>query len=445
MNSKKNNKQINNNKKNKKKNNKTRRTRRRRIIRIRNNPVRQAAVNAIPMAVPTSYNKYFIMKNMGETAVRVRGCDLIYKIPSNLQTLQNTSLMTIIPANPAYWQGTRIAALAQGYQNYRPMRMTVHYCPTCPVTQQGNVIGGTLWDDIPSADSIQQSLKTSNGGFLTQCYQAASSVIRMKSNLQLNLFRMAGKIDQQSNPFIFMALSIACLNQQNQLINPGVFYIEYDYILKNPIGSSTAYKNTGLTLITQQSSFYTNARLFLAADFQINNVIFPPGTQIDIEYNSNLTRYDYYYHGTPINDDITVPVWVVENQPISTTALIEKHVITHVDFHYAYIQQPTGSFPIPSMTAIGYVHEAENKGIIVFNATSNSINYQAPENGMDIYFTPIQTDDNIDGPIEFYQAALSGLVKCSCGKQDIRFVPLWNKIEQEKFKQADNIKANQMK
>lgn len=350
------------------KTNKTKASRkRRRLPRRRNNPRRpkttrkQALINSIPMAVPSSYKRYFTIRNMGQTAVRISGCDLIYKIPNSLSTLQDTQVITLIPANPAYWTGTRIAAIAQGYQNYRPISLKIHYCPQCPVTQQGNVIGGTLWDDVPSVDSLQQSLKTSNGGFLTQCYQPISSTIRLKSNLQMNLYRMSGKIDQQSNPFYFIALTIATLNTQNQLINPGIFYVEYSYVLKNPIGSSTQYLNSGITTAAQTTSIYANAIAITCAQLTINQAQYPPGTRLDVEMANNSLQY--YYNNTGIPTP-TQPLWFLMNQPISmaqqqknqpspeqvTAYYIALGVITDqtqvsVPAHYAITYQPNSAQP----------------------------------------------------------------------------------------------------
>lgn len=327
-----NNNNNNNNNKNNKRSNRRRqriaaRARRRRLAIKRNNlnnpkifRRRQAILRAngsIPMATNVSVQKYYNIKNLGETAVRIKGCDLIYKIPDTINQLANTSVMTVIPANPAYWLGTRISTVAQGYQNYRPVSMRIHYIPQCPVTQQGNVIGGTFWEQVPSADSLQQSLKTSNGGFLTQCYQPATSIIRMKSNLQYNLYRMAGEINQQSNPFIFIAIAVATKNSSNQMINPGYFFVEYDYILKNPIGNSTQFANSGLRTIDEEhDDFMANSICITCADFVINGVTFPVGTKLDIEYDSTTDIYTYLYNNTPV-DTPTIPVWVFENQPLS--------------------------------------------------------------------------------------------------------------------------------
>lgn len=361
-----------------------RRVRRRQNIKrqiiIKNNPTRQAAFGSIPMAIPLSYRRYFTMKNLGETAVKISGCDLIYKIPDNITILQNTNVMTIIPANPAYWTGTRISALAQGYQNYRPMHLRIHYCPQCPVTQQGNVIGGTLWDDVPSADSLQQSLKTSNGGFLTQCYQPMSTTIRLKSNLQINLYRMAGDINQQSNPFYFIALSVATYNAQNQLINPGIFYVEYTYVLKNPIGVSTQYMNTGITTAAAQNNIYTNAVAITCKELQIDQTLYPPGTRLDVEKNIDQEQPSFYYNNTLIPTP-DIPMWFLMNQPITNPLNLRKQQppIPTYDVLYFLVAGESisreGLITVPAKSVLIYLTDDRqpNEYTLVYNTTAENV------------------------------------------------------------------------
>jgi len=397
-------------------NNKPRRQRiqrtRRQII-IKNNPVRQAALGSIPMAIPLSYRRYFTMKNMGETAVKISGCDLIYKIPDNIQALQNTNVMTIIPANPAYWTGTRISALAQGYQNYRPLALKIHYCPQCPVTQQGNVIGGTLWDDVPSADSLQQSLKTSNGGFLTQCYQPISTTIRLKSNLQINLYRMAGDMNQQSNPFYFIALSIAAYNNENRLINPGIFYVEYTYILKNPIGVSTQYINSGLTTAAAQNNIYTNTVAITCKELQIDNTIFPSGTRLDVEKNIEDEQPSYYYNNTKI-DTPNIPLWYLMNQPITNPIQVRARPpipdVPIYDAVYFLVAGESisreGVITAPAQSILIFLTDdnVPNQYTLIYNKTANNVQqnigmhqevYQTEfnENGVPMPITVQRHDD----------------------------------------------------
>lgn len=296
--------------------------------RLPNNRKRRANIirgRKIAAASAQNFRKKFTMLRQNGNSVRVTGRDLIYSIPDDLTSpIQDTNVITVIPANPAYWKGTRIAALASGYQNYRPIIFKITYIPMCAVTQQGNVIGGTIWDDGIDNDNLQQSLRTSNGGFMTQCYVPHTTQIRPKTNLQFNLYRMGGEFSTTSNPFIFVALAIGCKNTNNQRVTPGYFYVTWSFELKNPIGSINTYNNSGL--IT-----YKNLRL------DMNNTIIninpnseiPFGAYIDVEQGDEDQPLPMY-NGTPIEISETTPIWaftsVTKN---SNTKSITKQVITY--------------------------------------------------------------------------------------------------------------------
>lgn len=67
--------------------------------------------NAImPSAYMSRTQSRFAVRNMGNNTVRVSGADLVYAVPASLDaTPYSTSgIFTVIPANPAYWTGTRI-------------------------------------------------------------------------------------------------------------------------------------------------------------------------------------------------------------------------------------------------------------------------------------------------------------------------------------------------
>lgn len=216
--------------------------------------------NRMPAAITSSFKRQFnILKQTG-TSMRVHGKDLIYKIPDVIAN-NSGDVMTIIPCNPAYWTGTRMSAIAAGYQNYRPILFKITYVPQCAVTQQGNVLAGTLWAMTPNDENLQQTLRTSNGGMLVQCYKAHTTNVKLGNNLQFNLFRMGGKFDQESNPFIFVAIAIGTYNSNETKINPGYFYIEYEYELKNPIGNTIKYYNSGLVQNSQAEIGYVNETL----------------------------------------------------------------------------------------------------------------------------------------------------------------------------------------
>lgn len=422
---------TNNNKKRVSNRGKVTRAQKRRI-RQANRRINMIRKNTIPMAMPRTLGRTWSTITQGDTSVRVRGCDLIYKIPDSLAAI-NADIMTIIPANPAYWSGTRIAALAQGYQNYRPLKLNVKYCPQCPVTQQGNVIAGTLWCETPSATSYQQSLKTSNGGFITPCYKPATSVIRMKSNLQLNLYRMGGDLDQTSNPFIFVAIAVATLNNNNQKINPGYFFVEYDYLLKNPIGSSTVYVNTGIEELGDATVYQVNTKLYTCEDIQIGGVQYPPGTPIDVEFNQINNTFKFLYNGSEIPRP-AVKVWQFGNQPGSTIQIR---------------QQLPPPEPEPEDTVIYYTDTQESQavplatgGMGVFPSADDPGKYEILINTGNYMIFPLDASvtwyanniaQPIEGPVE-YRGVIQGIIRMQSPVTTTHFVS-----QNDKHKCDDNI------
>lgn len=260
--------------------------------------------NRLPAARTKSFKRIFNITSQDGNSMTVKGRDLVYAIPDTLTTSQNTSIITVIPSNPCYWTGTRVAALASGYQNYRPLMFKVSYVPQCAVTQQGNVIAGTLWNTLPSPSNFQQTLRTSPGGMMTQCYKPATTAVTMRSNLQFNLFRCAGKFDQESNPFTYIALAIATVNENNQRIIPGYFYVDYAYTFKNPIGYSHVFFNSGMTTPQEQLDMdYENMALISCATTGTTAL----GALIQADVVDN--QLTYTYNETTVQLDPQQPVW----------------------------------------------------------------------------------------------------------------------------------------
>lgn len=201
---------------------------------------------ALPAAYATHVRARFSAVTSGDE-VRISGCDLIYNIPTTLASSGGT-LFCVIPSNPAYWDGTRIAQLAPAYMNYRPLKLSFHYIPQVAVTQQGTVFMGTLWNGAPVGDNLQQTLVTSNGGCLTQCYVPADTRIKLGGNLQQNLFTMNGSLNPDTSPFIFVA------GVAGAEVIPGYFYVEYEYAFKNPLGQSWIYETISPTLASSIGS-----------------------------------------------------------------------------------------------------------------------------------------------------------------------------------------------
>lgn len=280
-----------NNLKKKKKINKQKKTiKRLRKLVTRRQPFRPRR-SRMPMAQTRGFRKALTQRMTGKNSMIVSGQDLLTEIPYELTQL-NTNVMAVVPCNPAYWTGTRISTLAVGYQNYRPLSIRITYIPQCAATQQGNVIGGTLWNQVPDEDNLQKALRTSNGGFITQVFKSHTTVVKLQANLPLNLFRMGGALDNTSNPFYFVAMSIGATNQQGQVIVPGYFYISYKFELKNPIGNSITYFNLGLKDIMQLNT-YDNLTGVLVSRKQKTGVdIF---TEVQLDYNVEAEQEEQQY------------------------------------------------------------------------------------------------------------------------------------------------------
>jgi len=264
------------------------------------------------------------------TTVKVTGRDLVYAIPDNLAQQNQTDIITVIPANPCYWLGTRISALAQGYQNYRPLSMKFSYIPQCAVTQQGNVIAGTLWNQAPSNDNLQQSLRTSNGGQLSQCYKSFTSTVRLKSNLQYNLYKTAGQFDQESNPFIFMSIAVGCKNSNNQNIIPGYYYVTWAFLLKNPIGNTNLFYNSGITTYANVDKDYENKTIvFLTpGDAEIQR-----GAILQLE-DDDEDQMVAYYNGSVYDMEETDIVWFFGNSTIQQSNALAKTTKRIIEYEY---------------------------------------------------------------------------------------------------------------
>jgi len=298
----------------------------------------------IPAANTNRMNRDFQILYQDGNTVKVTGRDLVYKIPETIVDQQNTGVITVIPANPCYWLGTRIAALAQGYQNYRPLAMKFTYIPQCAVTQQGNVIAGTLWNQAPSNDNLQQSLRTSNGGQLSQCYKGFTSIVRLKSNLQYNLYKTAGQFDQESNPFIYMAIAVSCLNSSNQKIIPGYFYVTWSFLLKNPIGNTNIFYNSGITNFqyVKENATYENKTIVYLQPGQ-NDI--QMGAIVQVENDAENTVAPYY-NGSYYNINDEDKVWYFANSTIQQTNALAREtqgILYYRDTYYGDRQQTTAT------------------------------------------------------------------------------------------------------
>lgn len=265
----------------------------------------RSMTRAMPAAYAAHVRPRFNVSSRTATSAVVSGCDLIYPIPATLAASSDT-IFAMFPANPAYWMGTRISQFAPAYQNYRPLSFRVSYIPQVAVTQQGTVFMGTLWNEAAPTDNIQQSLFTSNGGCLTQCYVPCDTTIKLGRNLQQNLFTMNESLNPDTCPFMFLA------GVRGADVVPGYFYVSYTYEFRNPIGSAWAFNTSSLTTVGALSSLPTYANMTFVLAEQAGG--FGPGTQLDLEINGKI-----FYHGSEIILDPTVSGVLYSNQQSSIT------------------------------------------------------------------------------------------------------------------------------
>jgi len=331
--------------------------------RLPNNRKKRANIirgRKIAAASAKNFNKKFNVLRQNGNSVRVTGRDLIYSIPDDLTSpIQTSNVITVIPANPAYWKGTRIAALAAGYQNYRPILFKITYVPMCAVTQQGNVIGGTIWDDGIDNANIQQSLRTSNGGFMTQCYVPHTTRIRPKSNLQFNLYRMGGDFTTTSNPFIFVAIAIGCKNTSDQRVTPGYFYVTWSFELKNPIGSVNSYNNSGLIQYEDINAEMNTTMINLDPQSPI-----PFGAYINVEEEDG--ELVPYYNESPVEILGPTPTWVFTSVSKASNA----KSISKIPIYYDGVT--TAEAIIGKDSYLGYIKVLEDSyDIYVFPTKTN--------------------------------------------------------------------------
>lgn len=361
-----------------KKTNKTKIKSRKRKIRrrraLRKNMIRRN--RRIPAAYTKNFNKMFKVVRQDGNSMTVKGRDLVYAIPDSLKAeFQDTSVVTVIPCNPCYWVGTRVSAIANGYQNYRPLKFTVHYVPQCAVTQQGNVICGTLWNQTPASSNLQQTLRTSSGGVLTQCYKPATSVVSMRSNLQFNLFRCGGKFDQESNPFNFIAISVGCTDTSDAKIIPGYFYVNWEYSFKNPIGYSTAYRNSGLKLLSDMDLTMANTTIIACqSDKEIGTEV-GMIIQVDRAKDSNDLLFTYNNTNLNLSKDSNLLCWCFSNRPLTETEI--EHIPDSYEYPYT-AKGIVGGNAIGSASMVVFQKDDPNQVYVVVN--SNNVEMRLSNN-----------------------------------------------------------------
>lgn len=326
-------------------------------------PVRQRT-RALPAAYASHVRARFNMLSKSSSGCRCSGTDLIYPIPATISSSTDT-LFAIFPCNPAYWSGTRIAQIAPAYQNYRPIRFRVSYIPQVAVTQPGTVFMGTLWNEGAPVNDIQQSLFTSNGGCLTQCYIPCDTTVALASNLQQNLFQMTDSLNPDTCPFLFLA------GVRGGEVVPGYFYVSYEYEFKNPIGRAWTFYNSGLTTYgaLPDVAQYNNQTIVLTS--QLGN--FGPGTQLDRESNG------VYYHGSPVTTLTSTTPCILYANTQNNAAL--------------FTERETNDIATITQLSVSTAHESDDANVPFDLVTAEQMSYNVAQDHL--LYTYYQRDDGL--------------------------------------------------
>lgn len=199
---------------------------------------RRSSLLRVPRGIMAGYGSaltasfYTARRRDGEV---VRGMDLVTS-----PMISHNNISYFITSNPAAWNGTRIAAIAAGYQNYRPIRFKIHYRPQVGSTSKTSMFIGTVWQNtyITDRSAIEPSLVTSPGGTYLPAWQSSCSVVPLGTNLPQRMFPI------RDPDFTTVPFSVVCRASDGGPTSvavemPGRIFIEYEYEFRNAIGSGS--------------------------------------------------------------------------------------------------------------------------------------------------------------------------------------------------------------
>lgn len=258
--------------------------------------------------------------------LRVSGYDLVYDM-SSVDVDPTSGTFVSIPANPAYWKGTRVAQIATAYSQYRPIYLRFDYFPAVSMQTGGVVTSGTIWGDAPSSNSVQQALTTSNGGKTHTVWSKRSTKVKMGTNLDQNLYNLNGTFEDESNPFIFLAI----LNDpKNENPIPGYYMCQYTFEFKNPIGDGNEYETERKAAgEIQVSDVWESTSAVLRSE----SAGFAPGTILTIQVISGVVQFLLKGSRLGVAADLIFDIFKNRNKQVATAA--ESRDVFLTTFHSA--------------------------------------------------------------------------------------------------------------
>lgn len=174
----------------------------------------------------------------------VRGFDLVTAFAGD------TNISYFMPANPVLWPGTRIAAIASGFQNYRPLKFVIHYRPQVGSDSTLSMFIGTIWQNnyITARDQIEPSLLTSPGGVYEPAWQSSMTEVKCGNNLPQRMYPIRDP-SYTTIPFSVVARAAEGDSTSPAVHMPGRIFMEYTYEFRNAIGLGTGYGPAVLTTV----------------------------------------------------------------------------------------------------------------------------------------------------------------------------------------------------
>lgn len=267
--------------------------RRNNLRRIVNNRTRFRQNNT-QNVIKVNKPKNVIQRNFNDNGKNssIRGKDLI--IPADNQlVVQSSGIYAIIPINPLYWQGTRAKNMAIQFQYYNPINISIEYVPTVSKFQKGTITIGCISNQIVNFNSIQNTLISSTSGESFSCSEFFRKTIALSSLLQQKKLLLSSDVSKESIPF-YIVVHLSGVTDNNVLIAPGSFYINYNIKFFNPITETLIYKTENSKQLNQFDSTQQNITAILLEQ----NGKYGVGTIIDIERVNN--DYVYKYNGSEV-------------------------------------------------------------------------------------------------------------------------------------------------
>lgn len=225
--------------------------RRNNVGRRRRMMARRSNASRVPRGILAGYGSAvtasFYQRRRGDGEI-VRGFDLV-TTPYNPSNLLAPNISYFITANPASWNGTRIAAIAAGYQNYRPLSFKIHYRPQVGSTSTVSMFIGTVWQNnyMTNRSTIEPSLVTSPGGTYLPAWQSCCSVVPLGRRLPQRMFPIRDP-DFSTVPFSVVCRASDGGPDSDSVAMPGRIFIEYVYEFRNAIGSGSTGFQPGTTV-----------------------------------------------------------------------------------------------------------------------------------------------------------------------------------------------------